>query len=109
MTFEPVLPWPILAVVAGALTFARLVTLRQVLLISQGRRGRAALRWTGVSLTVLLLLAAAARPGLRDEVSSAATSAAGTNLNVFLGRRPIGRCRHRGLSRRWTADRGDAQ
>jgi hypothetical protein len=84
MTFEPVLPWPILAVVAGALTFARLVTLRQVLLISQGRRGRAALRWTGVSLTVLLLLAAAARPGLRDEVSSAATSAAGTNLNVFL-------------------------
>ena len=42
MTFEPVLPWPILAVVAGALTFARLVTLRQVLLISQGRRGRAA-------------------------------------------------------------------
>jgi hypothetical protein len=84
MTFEPVLPWPILAVVAGALTFARLVTLRQVLLISQGRRGRAALRWTGVSLTVLLLLAAATRPGLRDDVSSAATSAAGTNLNVFL-------------------------
>jgi hypothetical protein len=83
MTFEPVLPWPILAVVAGALTFARLVTLRQVLLISQGRRGRAALRWTGVSLTVLLLMAAATRPGLHDEVSSTATSAAGTNLNVF--------------------------
>jgi hypothetical protein len=84
MTFDPVLPWPILAVVAGALTFARLVTLRQVFLINRGRRGRAALRWTGVSLTVLLLIAAAARPGLREEDSSAATSAAGTNLNVFL-------------------------
>ena len=34
MTIQPVLPWPILAVVSGALIFARLVTLRQVLMIS---------------------------------------------------------------------------
>jgi hypothetical protein len=84
MTFQPVLPWPILAVVAGALLLARLVALRQVLL-SAGHRRRAALRWTGVSLAVLLLIAATTRPALVDDGNrQGATAAAGANLNVFL-------------------------
>ena len=84
MTFQPVLPWPILAVVAGALLLARLVALRQALL-SAGRRTRAALRWTGVTLAVLLLIAATTRPALLDDRNrQGATAAAGANLNVFL-------------------------
>ncbi len=84
MTFQPVLPWPILAVVAGALLLARLVALRQVLL-SAGHRRRAALRWTGVTLAVLLLIAATTRPALLDDGNrQGATAAAGANLNVFL-------------------------
>lgn len=85
MTFQPVLPWPILAVVAGALLLARVVALRQVLLSAGQRRGRAVLRWSGVTLTVLLLIAATTRPALLDrENSQGATAAAGANLNVFL-------------------------
>ena len=84
MTFQPVLPWPILAVVAGALLLARLVALRQALLLA-GRRRRAALRWTGVTLAVLLLIAATTRPAFLDDGNRrGATAAAGANLNVFL-------------------------
>lgn len=84
MTFQPVLPWPILAVVAVALVLARLVALRQVLLAAAGRRTRAVLRWGGVTLAVLLVIAAATRPALRDDKIRGGTSAAGENLNVFL-------------------------
>ncbi|HEX5256819.1 MAG TPA: vWA domain-containing protein [Mycobacterium sp.] len=84
MTFQPVLPWPILAVVVGALLLARLVALRQALL-SAGHRRRATLRWTGVTLAVLLLIAATTRPALLDDGNrQGATAAAGANLNVFL-------------------------
>jgi hypothetical protein len=84
MTFQPVLPWPILAVVAGALLLARLVALRQALL-SAGRRSRARLRWTGVTLAVLLLMVATTRPALLDDGNrQGETAAAGENLNVFL-------------------------
>ncbi|BBY37818.1 hypothetical protein MMAN_19520 [Mycobacterium mantenii] len=85
MTFQPVLPWPILAVVTGALTLARLVALRQVLLSAGNRRVRTVLRWSGVTLAVLLLIAAITRPAIHDDESRrSATSAAGANLNVFL-------------------------
>jgi hypothetical protein len=85
MTFSPVLPWAILAVVIGALVLARLVALRQVFLSAGARRGRAVLRWSGVTLAVLLLIAAATRPGLRnDKTRSGTTAAAGQELNVFL-------------------------
>lgn len=87
MTFDPVLPWPILAVVAGALLFARLVALRQVLLsnVAGSRRVRAALRWAGVTLTVSLIIAATTRPALRDDDTRRdAKPMAGANLNVFL-------------------------
>lgn len=84
MTFQPLLPWPILAVVAGALALARLVALRQVLLSAGRRRARTVLRWSGVTLAVLLVIAAAARPGLRDDNPRGGTTAAGAHLNVFL-------------------------
>lgn len=85
MTFQPVLPWPILAVVAAALILARLVALRQVLLAAGGRRTRTVLRWGGVTLAVLLVIAAATRPALRDDRTRGGTAAAaGENLNVFL-------------------------
>lgn len=85
MTFQPVLPWPILAVVAGALVLARVVALRQVLLGAGRRRARTVLRWGGVTLAVLLIIAAAARPALRDDSTREGTTAsAGENLNVFL-------------------------
>lgn len=88
MTFQPVLPWAILAVVAGALALARLVALRQVLIAAgglPGRRSRAVLRWTGVTLAVLLLIAATTRPGFRDDENrKGPTAAAGEDLNVFL-------------------------
>ncbi|OBK20705.1 hypothetical protein A5634_12020 [Mycobacterium asiaticum] len=87
MTFEPLLPWAILAVVAGALTLARLVSLQQVLWSARrgsGRRLRAVLRWSGVTMVVLLILVAVTRPGLRDDENHRGTTKAGEHLNVFL-------------------------
>ncbi|PJE12909.1 MAG: hypothetical protein CK429_14570 [Mycobacterium sp.] len=85
MTFQPVLPWPILAVVAGALVLARLVALRQVLLSAGRRRARSVLRWAGVTVAVLLVIAASTRPALSDvKTRGGTTAAAGANLNVFL-------------------------
>jgi hypothetical protein len=85
MTFNPVLPWAILAVVGGSLALARLVALRQVLVSAGLRRGRAALRWTGVTLVILLLIAAATRPVFRDdEIGGRPMPLAGARLNVFV-------------------------
>jgi hypothetical protein len=85
MMFQPVLPWAILAVVAGALALARLVALRQVLWSAGRRRVRVVLRWSVVTLVVLLLIVAATRPALRDnETRRGTTAAPGGNLNVFL-------------------------
>jgi len=84
MTFQPVLPWAILAVVAGALGLARLVALRQVLVSAGRRRGFVVLRWSGVTMAVLLVIAAGTRPGLHDDENRGTTPTAGANLNVFL-------------------------
>ncbi|GAB3025491.1 vWA domain-containing protein [Mycobacterium bourgelatii] len=85
MTFQPVLPWAIFAVVVGALVLGRLVALRQLLWTNDtARRGRVVLRWGGVTLAVLLLLAATTRPALRHNEIRRGTAAAGANLNVFL-------------------------
>ena len=70
MTFQPLLPWAILAVVAGALVLARLVALHQVVVVAgnrPGRRSRAVLRWSGVTLAVLLVIAATTRPAFRND------------------------------------------
>lgn len=85
MTFQPVLPWAILAVVAGALVLGRLVALRQLLWTNRtARRSRVVLRWSGVTLAVLLIIAATTRPALHDNEIHRGTTAAGENLNVFL-------------------------
>lgn len=84
MTFQPLLPWPILAVVAAALALARLVALWRVLASAGSRRRRAVLRWTGVTLAVLLLIIATTRPALLNDNRRDATPAAGADLNVFL-------------------------
>jgi hypothetical protein len=85
MTFQPVLPWPIFAVVAGALALARAVALWRVLLSAGSRRRGALLRWSGVTLAVLLLMVATTRPAVRDgQTDKGTTAAAGANLNVFL-------------------------
>ncbi|QZY46991.1 vWA domain-containing protein [Mycolicibacterium austroafricanum] len=59
MTFDPVLPPAVLAVVAVVLAGLRAVALRRI----AGAGHRAALRWTTTTVTMLLLLVAAARPG----------------------------------------------
>ncbi|OBB97413.1 VWA domain-containing protein [Mycobacterium sp. 852002-40037_SCH5390672] len=104
MTFQPLLPWAILAVVIGALVLARAVALWRVLVSNSDssvpqrpvarpassptaglRRRRAVLRWSGVTLAVLLLIVASTRPGFRDDENHTGTKAvAGENLNVFL-------------------------
>lgn len=84
MTFQPLLPWPILAVVAAALALARLVALWRVLASAGSRRRRAVIRWTGVTLVVLLLIIATTRPALVNGNRRDATPAAGADLNVFL-------------------------
>lgn len=83
MTFQPVLPWAILAVVTGALTLARAVALWRMLLSAGPRRARVVLRWSGVTLAVLLLIGAATRPIVIDETVGT-TPVAGENLNVIL-------------------------
>ena len=45
MTFDPIIPWAIFAVVAVALIGARLVTLRQVLAATGAHRRRSLMRW----------------------------------------------------------------
>lgn len=84
MTFQPVLPWAILAVVIVALVLARAVALRLVLGSSWGNRRRVVLRWGAVTLAVLLILAATTRPGYLGEETHRGPTAAGANLNVFL-------------------------
>ena len=83
MTFEPVLPGPILAVVAAALIIARLVTLRPVLITIGPHRRAAALRWSGLTLAVLLVLAALARPGTGTGEPDAASAGSTGGPNVF--------------------------
>ncbi|MGA5466043.1 VWA domain-containing protein [Mycobacterium sp. NPDC050041] len=83
MSVDPVLPGPILAVVAAALVVARLVTLRQVFVATGAQRRAAALRWSGLTLAVLLVLAALARPGAGTVEADSAAAAPASGPNVF--------------------------
>lgn len=87
MTFDPVLPSGVLIAIASALIVIRMVALYRVLVRSaSGRYLRVVLRWCGLTLAVMLVVAAAARPGLtvgapdaqRDEITQTAAK-----LNVF--------------------------
>ncbi|BBZ14677.1 vWA domain-containing protein [Mycobacterium branderi] len=88
MTFNPVFAPAVLVVIAVALIAVRMVALYRVLVrTGSGRYRRVVLRWCGLTLAVLLLVFAAARPGIDLAGGSAdqpnRTAAADPNLNVY--------------------------
>jgi Ca-activated chloride channel homolog len=83
MTFQPVMPPVILIVIAVAVIVMRLITMRQLMKTSTG--WGTVWRWSGLTLVVLLMLLAAARPGIDPgEQQAAAAKPSGRNTNVFL-------------------------
>jgi Ca-activated chloride channel family protein len=81
MTFEPALPPVILIVIAVSAIVTRLITMRQLM---RTTRWATVWRWCGLTLAVLLVLIAAARPGLEPgEEKAAAALQSGVNTNVF--------------------------
>jgi hypothetical protein len=92
MTFVPVFPaWAMLAI-AAVLVAVRMFTLYRVLVrTGRGRYRGVVLRWAGLTMAVLLLLLAAARPGLTPERGQAppppqAQTAANTNIFFVVDR-----------------------
>ena len=85
MTFQPVLPAVVLVALAAVTTVMRLLTLRPAVRRRRpGRDDHALLRWCIVTVTVLLLIVAAARPTLGAAQPMSATPAdGGSNVNVF--------------------------
>ncbi len=90
MTFEPVLPVWLLVVIALVLIGVRMTALYRVLVrTGPGRYRPVVLRWSGLTLAVLMLVVAAARPQLGSADphpgNSPPTSpgASTANLNVF--------------------------
>lgn len=84
MTFEPIIPFAILAVVAVALVGARLVTLRQALAATGAHRRSALARWAAMTLVVTLLLLATTRPALTASGHDAGERGSGSDTNVFV-------------------------
>jgi Ca-activated chloride channel family protein len=83
MTFAPVLPPVGLLVVAAVVIALRLLTMRQ-LHATAGARWTTVWRWAGLTLAVLLILIAAARPGIEHgERGTAAATQSAENTNVF--------------------------
>lgn len=82
MTFQPVLPAVVLAVVAVVIIAMRLLTMRR-LYATAGGRWKTVWRWSGLTLAVLLILIAAARPGIEHGERDAAATRAADNTNVF--------------------------
>jgi hypothetical protein len=84
MTFDPVMPPVILIVVAVAVVALRLLNMRR-LHASGGPRWATVWRWSGLTLAVLLILIAAARPGIEHgERRAAAAAQSADNTNIFL-------------------------
>lgn len=84
MTFEPIIPFAIFAVVAVALVAARLVTLRQVLAATGVHRRRALARWGAMTLVIALLLLATTRPAITAADSDPGRRDSGANTNIFV-------------------------
>jgi hypothetical protein len=82
MTFEPVLPVWVLSCVTAAILVARVGTWRQ--LSAAGRTRTAGWRWAGVTLALLLLIAAAFRPVMQPDDETITRVADPSTLNVFL-------------------------
>jgi hypothetical protein len=84
MTFQPVLPPIMLAVVSVMLIALRFISMRQ-LQTSSGAKWKTVWRWCGLTLAVVLVLIAAWRPGLeRSGQEATAAGPSGENINVFL-------------------------
>ena len=84
MTFAPVVPPVILIVIAAVIVALRLITMR-VLATNAGQRWATVWRWSGLTLAVLLMVIAAARPGIErgEQEATAAVAQSGQNTNVF--------------------------
>src|SRR5689334_19525891 len=83
MTFQPVLPAVALLVIAVVVIGLRLVTMRR-LYSTAGARWATVWRWSGLTLAVLLILIAAARPGIGHGERGAAAARSAQDTNVFL-------------------------
>ena len=83
MTFAPVLPPVLLLVIAAVVIALRLLTMR-LLHATAGARWTTVWRWAGLTLAVLLILIAAARPGIEHGGrGSAVAKQSAENTNVF--------------------------
>lgn len=89
MTFYPVLPTVLLLVIAAVLLAIRMAALYRLLLrTGTGRYRRVAIRWSGLTVAVILLLLAALRPGFDNDRGSYSvdlnpSAKFDPNLNVF--------------------------
>jgi Ca-activated chloride channel family protein len=82
MTFQPALPPVILIVISVAVIVTRLITMGQLM---RTTRWATVWRWSGLTLAVLLVLLAAARPAIEPRgQEAAAAKQSGRNTNVFL-------------------------
>jgi len=83
MTFQPALPTVVLLAVAVVVIAMRLLTMRR-LYATAGGRWSTVWRWSGLTLAVLMILIAAARPGIEHgERGAAAAARSADNTNVF--------------------------
>ncbi|HEX2214019.1 MAG TPA: VWA domain-containing protein [Mycobacterium sp.] len=88
MTFTPVLMPVLLAVVAAVVIVLRLLTMRQ-LATSRSQRWSTVWRWSGLTLAVVLLLIAAARPAIghgEQQATAAPTGDAAPNIFLVVDR-----------------------
>ena len=88
MSVQPVLPLALLLVLAAVVVGARAITLSAVLARPRDSRRRALLRWGAMTVAMLLLVVAAARPGLESPAQprpdrDAAAVSQGADTNVF--------------------------
>ncbi|WP_123027311.1 VWA domain-containing protein [Mycolicibacterium stellerae] len=89
MTFQPILPIAALLGIAAVLIVIRMVALYRVLVrTGTGRYLRVVARWSGLTAAGLLLVLAAARPGLEPNDANARAenkpaNAQNVNVNVF--------------------------
>ncbi len=83
MTFQPVVPGVFLLVVAVVVIGLRLLTMRR-LHATAGARWSTVWRWSGLTLAVLLVLIAAARPGVDQGPRGAAAARSAENTNIFV-------------------------
>ncbi|SEH46686.1 hypothetical protein SAMN04489835_0131 [Mycolicibacterium rutilum] len=87
MTFLPVLPVYVIAVLAAVIVIVRVVTLYRLLVRTPAGRYRdVVLRWSGLTFAVLLLALAALRPGhpMDGDRTASATASYVSDVNLIL-------------------------